>query len=98
MADDKQQKFNPRRTAQRLSLVFAASFVAVFGFLFQQMWTHSRGFDVYAFEYWGPRAFGVVVVTTILGLAVANRSWKARFLFGFIGGLFITFFYIWIAN
>jgi hypothetical protein len=78
--------------------VFVSSFVAVFGFLFQQMWTHNRGFDVYAFEYWGPRALGVVVVTTILGLAVANRSWKVRSSFGFVGGLFVSAFYIWIIS
>ena len=98
MAQIEHQYSNPKRAIQRLLVVFVASAVAVFGLLFQQMWTHRRGFEVYAFEYWGPRAIGVVVVTTILGIAVVNQSWKVRSLFGVIAGLFVSFFYVWITN
>jgi len=94
MTQAEPQESEPRPAYRELLVVFIASGAAVFGLLFQQMWTHSRGFDFYAFQYWGPRAFGVVVVTTILGLSVANRSWKARTMFGVITGLAISFLYV----
>ena len=98
MAQNEPQYSGPGRAFQRLLIVFLASAVAVFGLLFQQMWTHSRGFDVYAFDYWGPRALGVAVVTTIIGLSVVNRSWKVRSLFGVFVGLSVSFLFVWINN
>ena len=56
----------------RLLVVFFACAIAVFGLLYQQMWTHSRGFDYYASQYGGPRALGVVIVTTASGFVVIN--------------------------
>ena len=88
----------PQRKYQRLGLIVVSSALAVFGFLYQQMWTHSGGFDYYAFEYWGPRAFGVVVATTLLGISVINRGWKFRAAFGAIAGIALSFVYVWIMN
>ncbi len=98
MAQTEERELSPKRTIRQLLPVFIASAVSVFGLLFPQMWTHARGFDGYAFEYWAPRALGVVLVTTLLGAAIMNRGWKARCTFGFFGGLFVSFFYIWITN
>ena len=78
--------------------VFVGGAITVFGLLYQQMWTHSGGFDFYAFEYWGPRAFGIVVVTTALGFFVVNRAWKTRVAFGAVAGLTLSFLYIWVTN
>lgn len=98
MAQTEEHAFNPKRVVRQLLPVFIASAVSVFGLLFQQMFTHVRGFDGYAFEYWAPRALGVVLVTTLLGVVVMNRGCKARCTFGLLGGLFVSFFYIWITN
>ena len=82
----------------RLLIVCAASAIAVFGLLFRTMWISSRGFDIYAFEYWGPRAFGVVVVTTLLGVFVVKRGWKTRAAFGAVGGICLSIVYIWATT
>jgi hypothetical protein len=98
MTQTELQDLNPQRTYLRLLVVFIASAVAVFGLLFRAMWVRGGGFDASAFQYWGPRAFGVIVVTTILGVLVVNCGWKTRAAFGVVAGICISFLYIWATN
>lgn len=92
------QDLKSQQKYQRLLVVLIASAVAVFGLLFRAMWVRGGGFDVSAFQYWGPRALGVVVATTTLGVFVVNRGWKSRAAFGVVAGVCISFLYIWATN
>ncbi len=86
-----------RNTTTRLLVVFFGSATSVFALLILTM-LELEDFSASAFLYWGPRALSVVLVTTALGILVVNRSQKLRTLFGFFGGLFVAFVYLWITR
>lgn len=93
-----QQDRKSQHQYQRLLVVLIASAVAVFGLLLRAMWVRGGGFDFSAFQYWGPRAFVVVLATTVLGFLVINQGRKTRAAFGFTAGICISFLYIWATS
>ena len=86
-----------RPAAIRLLSVFVGSALSVFGLLILTM-AELEDFSASAFKYWGPRAVGVVLATTLLGIFVSKWSVKGRFAFGVIAGLLIASIYLLVTN
>ena len=97
------KKPSRRRKDSRSSIVsglltiFVGSAVAVFGLLLLTM-LELQDFSGSAFRYWTPRALGVILITTILGLTVVHRNWKTRVAFGVLIGLTVSAVYLWATN
>lgn len=88
---------SPIEIFRRLFIIFVSGMSTVFGVLIFMMLVFGEGFEFDAFAYRAFRALMPLIVATFAGIAVINRHWAIRALFGSVVGFVLAYVHFYLT-